>query len=156
MVLINSNYYVVISIAFIQLVVLSSLLYQIFKETKRPMEKEQDNAKVSNASSSISQLEFDTHSRNRASNVGIDSLSGSINEDEVRVLSYLLSRGGEAYQAEIARELELPKSTVSRIIRRLHEKGLVTVRRVSRFSYVQVTDIDYVSDLINKSRLNKP
>ncbi|WP_243678514.1 winged helix-turn-helix domain-containing protein [Vulcanisaeta distributa] len=55
----------------------------------------------------------------------------------------------------MARELGLPKSTVSRIIRRLHDKGLITVRRVGRFSYVQVTDIDYVSDIVSRLGLDK-
>ncbi len=49
----------------------------------------------------------------------------------------------------------MPKSTVSRIIRRLHDKGLITVRRVGRFSYVQVTDIDYVSDIVSRLGLDK-
>ncbi|MGC8606222.1 MAG: helix-turn-helix transcriptional regulator [Vulcanisaeta sp.] len=149
------NYYLIISIALIQFAVLSSLIYQVFKESKKPIDKESDNSRINKSSSTISQLEFDAVNRNKQGTVGITELINNINEDEVKVLSFLLNKGGDAYQAEIARELELPKSTVSRIIRRLHDKGLITVRRVGRFSYVQVTDIDYVSDIISKLGSNK-
>ncbi|WP_054857612.1 MarR family transcriptional regulator [Vulcanisaeta sp. JCM 16159] len=127
MALITNNYYLIVSVALIQFVILSSFIYQIFKESKKPIDKESENTKTSESSTTISQLEFDTISRNKRDIVNY-SESINVNEDEVRVLSYLLNRGGDAYQAEIARELGLPKSTVSRIIRRLHDKGLVTVR----------------------------
>ena len=149
------NYYLVISIALIQFTVLTSFIYQVFRESRKPMDKETERTQVNRSSSVINQLEFDTVSRNKGGVVDVNELIANINEDEVRVLSYLLSKGGDAYQAEIARELGLPKSTVSRIIRRLHDKGLITVRRVGRFSYVQITDIDYVSDIISKSGLDK-
>ena len=149
------NYYLMISIALIQFAVLTSFIYQIFRESRKPMDKETERAQVNRSSSVINQLEFDTVSRNKGGVADVNELIANINEDEVRVLSYLLSKGGDAYQAEIARELGLPKSTVSRIIRRLHDKGLITVRRVGRFSYVQITDIDYVSDIISKSGPDK-
>ncbi len=157
MVLMNLyNYYVMVSIALIQIAILSSFIYQVFKESKKPMEKEQDNTKVTTSRTSVSQLEFDEATGKAVpSNKAVDELANAVNEDEINVLSFLLSKGGETYQAEIARELGLPKSTVSRIIRRLYNKGLVTVRRVSKYSYVQVTDMDYVSDLISRSRPNK-
>ena len=156
MVLINAyNYYLMISIALIQFAVLASFIYQVFRESRKPMDKEVERAQVNRSSSVINQLEFDTVSRDKGGVVDVNELIANINEDEVRVLSYLLSKGGDAYQAEIARELGLPKSTVSRIIRRLHDKGLITVRRVGRFSYVQITDIDYVSDIISKSGPDK-
>ena len=157
MVLINIyNYYLVVSVALMQFAVLASFIYQVFKESRKPMDKEVEKAQVNRSSSVVNQLEFDTMSKNKRGVVNVNELITNINEDEVRVLSYLLSKGGDAYQAEIARELKLPKSTVSRIIRRLHDRGLITVRRVGRFSYVQITDIDYVSDIINKSGLDKP
>ncbi|WP_188602696.1 helix-turn-helix domain-containing protein [Vulcanisaeta souniana] len=144
-----------VSIALIQIAILSSFIYQVFRESKKPIEKERDNVRVATSRTSVSQLEFDeTASKAVTSNKAMSELSDAVNEDEISVLSFLLSKGGETYQAEIARELGLPKSTVSRIIRRLHDKGLVTVRRVSKYSYVQITDMDYVSDLISRSRLN--
>ncbi|BDR91362.1 helix-turn-helix transcriptional regulator [Vulcanisaeta souniana] len=156
MVLMNLyNYYIMVSIALIQIAILSSFIYQVFRESKKPIEKERDNVRVATSRTSVSQLEFDeTASKAVTSNKAMSELSDAVNEDEISVLSFLLSKGGETYQAEIARELGLPKSTVSRIIRRLHDKGLVTVRRVSKYSYVQITDMDYVSDLISRSRLN--
>jgi len=39
------DYYVVIAIAFIQLTVLASLIYQIFSESRKHMEKEQEYPK---------------------------------------------------------------------------------------------------------------
>ena len=157
MVLMNLyNYYVMVSIALIQIAILSSFIYQVFRESKKPIEKEQGNTRITASRTSVSQLEFDEATGKAApSNKAVNELTGAVNEDEISVLSFLLSKGGETYQAEIARELGLPKSTVSRIIRRLHDKGLVTVRRVSRYSYVQITDMDYVSDLISRSRPNK-
>ena len=155
MVFVNSyDYYVVITIAFIQLTVLASLIYQIFSESRKHMEKEQEYPK-SSETSSVRQLEFDTPNNKLQRIIDVNTSIKNINEDEVKVLSFLLSKGGEAYQAEIARELGLPKSTVSRIIRRLYEKGLITVRRVSRFSYVQVTDMDYVNDIVSKLRYDQ-
>ncbi len=149
------DYYFVISVALIQFAVLSSFMYQVFRESRRSMDRDVDEMMVGKSSSVINQLEFDSVGRNRGNTINADELTASINEDEAKVLSYLLNRGGDAYQAEIARELGLPKSTVSRIIRRLHDKGLITVRRVGRFSYVQVTDIDYVSDIISRLGLDE-
>ena len=150
-------YYVVITVALIQLATLSSLLYQVIKESRKHVEGGQSPVK-SLESSYVNQLEFDMPNRNPQITVSTESSESIrvINEDEVRVLAFLLSRGGETYQAEIARELGLPKSTVSRIIRRLYEKGLITVRRVGRFSYVRITDVDYVNELVNKSRRGQP
>ncbi|MFP3216109.1 MAG: MarR family transcriptional regulator [Vulcanisaeta sp.] len=164
-------YYVMVTVALIQLATLSSLLYQVIKESRRHVEGGQSPVK-SLELSYVNQLEFDMPSRNPQITVSTESSEsirvidedevkvlafllsrgGEIDEDEVKVLAFLLSRGGETYQAEIARELGLPKSTVSRIIRRLYEKGLITVRRVGRFSYVRITDVDYVNELINRSR----
>jgi uncharacterized membrane protein len=146
-------YYVMVTVALIQLATLSSLLYQVIKESRRHVEGGQSPVK-SLELSYVNQLEFDRPSRNPQITVSTESSESIrvIDEDEVKVLAFLLSRGGETYQAEIARELGLPKSTVSRIIRRLYEKGLITVRRVGRFSYVRITDVDYANELINKSR----
>ncbi|WP_252901142.1 helix-turn-helix transcriptional regulator [Vulcanisaeta sp. JCM 14467] len=156
MVLVSTyDYYLVASVALIQFAVLASFIYQVFKESRKPMDKEVERVRVNRSSTVINQLEFDAASKNRAGTSDVNESFVNINEDEVRVLSYLLNKGGDAYQAEIARELGLPKSTVSRIIRRLHDKGLITVRRVGRFSYVQITDIDYVSDIVNKSSPGK-
>ncbi|MFP3484504.1 MAG: MarR family transcriptional regulator [Vulcanisaeta sp.] len=146
-------YYVMVTVALIQLATLSSLLYQVIKESRRHVEGGQSPVK-SLELSYVNQLEFDMPSRNPQITVSTESSESIrvIDEDEVKVLAFLLSRGGETYQAEIARELGLPKSTVSRIIRRLYEKGLITVRRVGRFSYVRITDVDYANELINRSR----
>ena len=151
------NYYLVISVALIQFAVLSSFMYQVFRESRRQVDRDVGSVRVNRSLSvsTINQLEFDYVSRSRESVAEPDELAMSINEDEAKVLSYLLNRGGDAYQAEIARELGLPKSTVSRIIRRLHDKGLITVRRVGKFSYVQVTDMDYVSDIISRLGLDE-
>lgn len=58
---------------------------------------------------------------------GVDSL----------ILDYLKSRGG-AYQDDIAKDLKLPKSTLSRALSNLVKNGLVEVRRVARRNYVKL------------------
>ncbi|MFB6471026.1 MAG: helix-turn-helix transcriptional regulator [Vulcanisaeta sp. AZ3] len=150
------EYYVVVSIAFIQLAMLLSLLYQAFREPKKNLENEQNEVSINTSSTAISQFELDEPPKKVFNATNINEATRNINEEEIRVLSFLLSRGGKAYQAEIAKELGLPKSTVTRIVRRLYERGFITVRRVGRFSYVQITDVDYVSDAVSKSRLNQP
>lgn len=57
---------------------------------------------------------------------------------EAAILDYLKSRGGSAFQDDIARDLALPKSTLSRAIASLRGKGLVNVRKVSRRNYVSL------------------
>ncbi|MDI9619408.1 MAG: hypothetical protein QFX33_01090 [Candidatus Nezhaarchaeota archaeon] len=55
---------------------------------------------------------------------------------EEAVVSYLKKRGGSAFQDEISRDLSLPKSTLSRAVTSLKNKGMVRVKRVSRRNYV--------------------
>ncbi len=79
--------------ALIQFAVLSSFIYQIFKEVRKPIDKDVENVKVSKSSTVVNQLEFDTMSRSKEGAVDVNELIANINEDEIRVLSYLLSRG---------------------------------------------------------------
>ncbi len=61
-----------------------------------------------------------------------------LTEDEREILKFLLRRNGEAYQSEIYRELNMPKSTVTRLLRRLSEKGVVRIERKGRYNYVRL------------------
>ncbi|WP_069808009.1 helix-turn-helix transcriptional regulator [Vulcanisaeta thermophila] len=149
----NGDYVVVLSIVMIQFVVLASLLYQLRQVSKNVGEGGKAEVKPTvESSSSVSQLEFDVAinkvapERPQVGGAGVEGL----NDDEVKVLRYLISKGAEAYQAEIARELGLPKSTVSRIVRRLYERGFIIIKRSGRMTYIQVTDPDYISDILSK------
>lgn len=53
----------------------------------------------------------------------------ALRPDDSRILDYIKSGGGQAYESDIVRGLDMPKSSVSRAIKRLSEGGLVTVSR---------------------------
>ncbi len=59
---------------------------------------------------------------------------------DAQILKYLRDRGGMAYQGDIVRDLDLPKSTVHKAIRRLSERGLVEVRRQGRINVVTLKE----------------
>ncbi len=60
----------------------------------------------------------------------IGELLESLDENEKRIVETLLRNGGSMYQSDLARELDMPKSTLSTILHRLEQKGVVL--RVSR------------------------
>ncbi len=68
--------------------------------------------------------------------------------DELKVLKFLISRGGECYQMEIYRTLNLPKSTVTKIVHRLSERGLLIVERRGRYNYVKLKNVENVRNII--------
>jgi uncharacterized membrane protein len=47
-----------------------------------------------------------------------------LGEVDAKILEYIRRRGG-AYEAEIAKELDIPRTTVFRAVRRLEAQGLV-------------------------------
>jgi uncharacterized membrane protein len=51
-----------------------------------------------------------------------------LGEVDAKVLEYVRRRGG-AYEADVARELGIPRATVFRAVRRLEERGLVRVEK---------------------------
>jgi uncharacterized membrane protein len=53
---------------------------------------------------------------------------GELGEVDAKILDYVRRRGG-AYEADVARELGIPRTTVSRAVRRLEERGLVRVEK---------------------------
>ncbi len=61
-----------------------------------------------------------------------------LNEVDLRILEALEARGGEALQAELQRELGIPKSTLSRRLRRLEEKGYVEIERLGGVNRVRL------------------
>jgi len=68
----------------------------------------------------------------------LDYLSDSNYRAIIRVLGDSGNRG--LLQADIAAKTGLPKSTVSRRVRRLEEEGLVTIKRSGKYNYVYLTD----------------
>lgn len=61
-----------------------------------------------------------------------------LTEEEKAILSFLKSRGGWAYQAEIREFLGLPTTTVWRRVKRLEELGLVSVEKTPRGNKVKI------------------
>ena len=136
------------ALAMLQLLMVTSLAmlaYRAYKSTKRQGAR----AGTPTYRVEVRQLE---HYEPRRGPVDVEVVVPELTSDEVRVLRLLLEHRGRMYQSEIARALNMPKSTVSRVVRRLRERGLVMVRKVGRYSYVELTDEDYVSDLIGRSR----
>jgi uncharacterized membrane protein len=62
-------------------------------------------------------------------------------DDATRLIIKALKDAGEKglLQSEIARITGLPKSSISRRVRRLEEEGFVEVKRVGKYSYVYLT-----------------
>jgi uncharacterized membrane protein len=53
---------------------------------------------------------------------------GEVGEVDAKILEYVRRRGG-AYEADVAKELGIPRTTVFRAVRRLEERGLVRVEK---------------------------
>ncbi|ASJ16521.1 transcriptional regulator [Thermococcus chitonophagus] len=62
----------------------------------------------------------------------------NLNDDEVRAIKYLLEVGGKSSQAELRKALDLPKTTVWRMVRRLEQMGLIKVYKVGRENWVEL------------------
>ncbi|GEM_PF-6586096 len=72
-------------------------------------------------------------------------------KDEIKILQYLLDKNGEAYQVELYKNLNIPKSTVTRILRKLVDRGLIVIERRGKYNYVKLTDRSYVKNLLNST-----
>ncbi len=59
-----------------------------------------------------------------------------LSEVDREIINFLKKRGGRAFQHEIGRELEIPKTTLWRHIMRLSEKGLVEVRKEGKYNLI--------------------
>ncbi len=80
----------------------------------------------------------------------VRKLIAQLTQDELRILQFLVERGGESYQMEIYRTLNLPKSTVTKIVHRLSERGLLVVERKGRYNYVRLRNVELVRQLVNE------
>jgi uncharacterized membrane protein len=84
---------------------------------------------------------------NEAIEAGVHDNRVRLNTDEVRVLRYLLSRSNKpVVQSMIGRDLNIPKSTLFRIVRRLSELGLINVEKRGKYKYIY---IQRVQDVVN-------
>jgi uncharacterized membrane protein len=84
---------------------------------------------------------------NEAIEAGVHDNRVRLNIDEVRVLRYLLSRSNKpVVQSMIGRDLNIPKSTLFRIVRRLSELGLINVEKRGKYKYIY---IQRVQDVVN-------
>jgi len=75
-------------------------------------------------------------------------------DDATRLIIKALKDAGEKglLQSEIARITGLPKSSISRRVRRLEEEGFVKVKRVGKYSYVYLTSkgLDLAKKILGK------
>ncbi|MFP3074308.1 MAG: helix-turn-helix domain-containing protein [Caldivirga sp.] len=72
-----------------------------------------------------------------------------LNTDEVRVLRYLLSKGNKpVVQSMIGRDLNIPKSTLFRIVRRLNELGLINVEKRGKYKYIYIQRAQDVANML--------
>ena len=62
----------------------------------------------------------------------------TLSEEERMIVDALRRRGGCAYQYEIARELNIPKTTLWRHVRRLSELGVLEVQKHGRQNYLRL------------------
>ncbi len=84
---------------------------------------------------------------NEAIEAGVHDNRVRLNTDEVRVLRYLLSRSNKpVVQSMIGRDLNIPKSTLFRIVRRLSDLGLINVEKRGKYKYIY---IQRVQDVVN-------
>jgi len=60
-----------------------------------------------------------------------------LDEDEKNVLKVIWVKGGGAFESDIREALDLPKTTVWRIIKKLEENGLVKVEKIRGENYVK-------------------
>ncbi|AEC52431.1 hypothetical protein PNA2_1516 [Pyrococcus sp. NA2] len=63
----------------------------------------------------------------------------NLNDDELNAIIYLIQSGGRCRQAELRKALNLPKTTVWRMIRRLEQMGLVKLYKVGRENWIELT-----------------
>ena len=57
--------------------------------------------------------------------IDINSMLRGLDENEKSIVEALLKNGGSMYQSDLARELNMPKSTLSTILRRLEQKKVI-------------------------------
>ncbi|MEM2849835.1 MAG: helix-turn-helix domain-containing protein [Candidatus Bathyarchaeia archaeon] len=62
-----------------------------------------------------------------------------LDEDEKNVLKVVWVKGGGAFESDIREALDLPKTTVWRIIKKLEENGLVKVEKIRGENYVKLS-----------------
>lgn len=67
----------------------------------------------------------------------------NLNEYELSIINYLKSVGGEAYEVDISRQLNMPRTTVWRTIKRLEGLGIVEVRKVHGKNLVVLKELKH-------------
>lgn len=61
-----------------------------------------------------------------------------LNPTDKEVLKALMDMGGEAYQADLQRKLNMPKATLWRAIRRLESAGYIQVIKEGRVNRIRL------------------
>lgn len=119
---------VMITLAMVQLVVTASLAYFLYDASKKYVAKPQE---------------------------GSELRLPSFTDDELMVMKYVLQNNGQAAQANIGKDLNIPKASLSRMIKRLMENGLITVEKRGRYNYVMITNKEYVEKILRSSSIDE-
>ncbi|KAF6243387.1 hypothetical protein C6988_03855 [Nitrosopumilus sp. b1] len=59
----------------------------------------------------------------------INQIIKSLRECDRKIISFIYANGGQVYEKDIRNQLDEPRTTVWRTIKRLEEKGIITVRK---------------------------
>ncbi len=106
----------------------------------------------SSLSSAISQASEEMEIREEDSeDSDAKKLIASLTADDMKVLKFLVDKGGEAYQVEIYKTLGMPKSTVAKIVRRLSERGYIVVERRGRYNYIKLVDREKIRKIVEEA-----
>ncbi|RLE48830.1 MAG: hypothetical protein DRJ31_06400 [Candidatus Methanomethylicota archaeon] len=60
--------------------------------------------------------------------------------EDKEILEFIVESGGEVFEAEIREKFKLPKTTVWRIVKRLKNYGIVSIRKVGGQNLVRIED----------------
>ncbi|RDJ30907.1 MAG: winged helix-turn-helix transcriptional regulator [Crenarchaeota archaeon] len=59
----------------------------------------------------------------------INQIIKSLRECDRKIISFIYANGGQVYEKDIRNQLDEPRTTVWRTIKRLEEKGIIIVRK---------------------------
>jgi len=93
-----------------------------------------------------SSIEKQTSSQNKISLTkrSID-ITSTLKDKEKQIIRFLAESGGKSTQSKIYYTLGIPKVSLSRYIRRLEQKNIISVNKVSKVNHLQLTEW-FVSD----------
>ncbi len=92
---------------------------------------------ISSASILLSRSEIQESKLNM---FGVKSLVRLLEGPERKILEFITRKGGEALQSEIWAETGLSKATVSRVLKEMEQKGLISRKKYGATKIVRISD----------------